>query len=199
MIGLGRAELDVTDGESVHATLAREAPHVVVHCAAYTGVDRAEDEPDIALSINRGGTELVAAGAQRVGSRFVYISTDYVFDGAKGSPYLPDDTPSPLSVYGRTKLAGEVAAEEVVPDALIVRTSWLYGEGRRNFVTAMIERAAQGDALTVVDDQLGGPSWAYHVAEALLDLIERGPRPECGHLGRYQADEWHKMEVHQKH
>ena len=176
VIGLGRAQLDVTDTVAVDQTLAREVPDVLVHCAAYTTVDLAEDEPDVALRINRDATWHAAAAAQRVGARFVYISTDYVFDGTKRSPYLPGDTPAPLSAYGRSKLAGEVASAEVVADALIVRTSWLYGEARRNFVTAMIERAAHGDALTVVDDQLGGPSWSRNVAETLLDLDERGAR-----------------------
>ena len=174
--GLARAQLDVTDHEAVVATLEREAPDAVIHCAAYTSVDGAEDEPELALLVNRTGTRHVAAAAVRVGARFVYVSTDYVFDGMKGRPYGPDDTPSPLSVYGRSKLAGELEAAEVSADALIVRTSWLYGSARRNFVTSMIARAASGDALTVVDDQFGGPSWARHVADALVDLVERGAR-----------------------
>lgn len=174
VIGLGRVRLDVTDREAVDATLEREAPDVVIHCAAYTSVDGAEDEPELALSVNQNATKNVANAALGVGARFVYISTDYVFDGTKGSPYGPGDAPSPLSTYGRTKLAGEIAAAEVTADALIVRTSWLYGSARRNFVTSMIARAARGEALTVVDDQFGGPSWARHVADAVVGLVERG-------------------------
>jgi dTDP-4-dehydrorhamnose reductase len=172
--GTGRAGLDVTDADAVQARLSAARPGVVIHCAAYTAVDRAEEEPDVAMAVNRDGTRHVVEAAHRIGARVVYLSTDYVFDGKKGSPYLPDDPPRALSVYARSKLAGEEVALRASSGAAVVRTSWLYGAGRRSFVTAMIERAAAGEDLTVVDDQFGSPTWARNVATALLDLVGRG-------------------------
>ncbi|HUG36078.1 MAG TPA: dTDP-4-dehydrorhamnose reductase [Candidatus Limnocylindrales bacterium] len=173
LMGLGRGALDVTDAPAVRDALEAAGPDAVVHCAAYTAVDRAEAEPELARAVNRDGTRYVAEAAAGVGAGLVYVSTDYVFDGQKRSPYLPDDAPRPLSVYGRTKLEGEEAVRQAGGEALVVRTSWLYGPSS-GFVPAILRRARAGQALHVVDDQRGRPTWAPHAAAALLDLLESG-------------------------
>lgn len=172
---LGHAELDVTDEPSVRAALLHARPEAVVHCAAYTAVDRAEAEPEVAGRVNRDGSRHVASAAAEVGAVSVNVSTDYVFDGAKRAPYGPDDPTNPLSVYGRTKLEGERATAAAAPEHLIVRTSWLYGADN-GFVPAILRRAAAGEGLRVVDDQEGRPTWAPAAAAALVELLERGAR-----------------------
>jgi len=148
-------------------------PGVVVHCAAFTNVDAAEAEPVRAARVNHQGTAHVAEAAARLGMRFVYVSTDYVFDGEARTPYRPDAAPGPRSVYGRTKLAGERAALSSSRSALVVRTSWLYARGGRNFVTAMLERGRTGASARVVEDQRGRPTWARNAACGILDLAAR--------------------------
>jgi dTDP-4-dehydrorhamnose reductase len=174
-IGLSRAELDVTDESLVARTVARHAPDSIVHCAAYTAVDRAESEPDLAYAVNRDGARHVSQAAKNAGAVVLYVSTDYVFDGSSRRPYRPNDPTGPLSVYGRTKLEGEDAVRGVGGEWVVVRTSWLYG-GASGFVPAILRRAARGEALQIVDDQRGRPTWAPHAAAALLDLLERGVR-----------------------
>ena len=174
-VALGRAELDVTDSATVYKAMSAARPDAVVHCAAYTAVDRAESEPELARAVNRDGTRHVAAAAAAAGAVIVYVSTDYVFDGTKRTPYLPADEAKPLSVYGRTKLEGEEAVAEVGGEALTVRTSWLYGPGN-GFVPAILRRAREGGVVRVVDDQRGRPTWAPHAAVAILDLLESGAR-----------------------
>jgi dTDP-4-dehydrorhamnose reductase len=170
----GRSDLDVTDPTAVMSRVEALEPEVIVHCAAYTAVDGAEHEPDLAMRVNRDGARHVASAAAPVGARMVYVSTDYVFDGTKGSPYLPSDAVAPLSLYGRSKLAGESAVLSALEGAMVVRTCWLYGGARRTFLSAMLERAARGETLTVVEDEIGRPTWARNAAVAILDLLEHG-------------------------
>jgi dTDP-4-dehydrorhamnose reductase len=145
-----------------------EAPDVVLHAAAWTDVDGAEDDPQGAAAVNVGGTLNVAA----LGAPLVYFSSDYVFDGAKREPYLESDAPHPLSAYGRTKLHGEAAAGE---DAWIVRSSWLFGATGHNFVRTMLRLGAERDEVAVVDDQRGCPTYVGHLAEAVRELLELPP------------------------
>jgi dTDP-4-dehydrorhamnose reductase len=173
-LAMGRASLDVTDAAATRAAIGDARPDVVVHCAAYTAVDRAESEPDLARAVNRDGTRHVAEAAGAVGATLVYVSTDYVFDGRKRTPYLPTDEPAPQSAYARTKLEGEREALEW-PGALVVRTSWLYGS-ENGFVPAILRRARDGGTLRVVDDQRGRPTWAPHAAAVILDLLDTGAR-----------------------
>ncbi len=126
--------------------------------------------------MNRDGAARVAAAAERVGAHFVYLSTDYVFDGEASAPYPPGHEPAPISQYGRSKLAGELASSRASPGCLVIRTGWLYGGARRNFVSGMLDRGRRGEALTVVADQVGGPSWTRNVASGVLDLVGRGAR-----------------------
>ena len=171
--GSGRTGFDVKDSAAVRARLEDERPDVVVHCAALAAVDAAEGEPDLAFAVNRDGAAHVARAAAGVGARLVHVSTDYVFDGSKGAPYLPEDPTGPLSVYGTSKLAGEHAVLDASGDALVARTSWVYGTARPCFVTSMIALAERAETPTVVDDQWGGPTSASSAAATLLDLIER--------------------------
>ncbi|RMH15910.1 MAG: dTDP-4-dehydrorhamnose reductase, partial [Gemmatimonadetes bacterium] len=182
VVPLDRAALDVTDRAAVEAALEREAPDAVIHCAAYTAVDRAEDEPERAAAVNVEGARHVAVAAAHRGAALLHVSTDYVFDGRARRPYRPSDPPAPLGVYGRTKAEGEAAVRDAVREgggrALIVRTGWLYGPGGRNFVDTVLARARAGETLRVVDDQRGGPTWTRSLGPALLELVRRAaPAP----------------------
>lgn len=168
-----RRTLDVTDEVAVSAAVAECAPDTVIHCAAYTNVDLAESERDIAMAVNRDGTSNVARAAASAGALMVYISTDFVFDGRSERPYAPDDPPNPINHYGRSKLAGEAAVKQAGGAWTIVRSGWFYGEGGTDFVDVILERARAGGLLRVVDDQVGAPSWTGSVAPALLDLVEK--------------------------
>lgn len=177
VVAAAREMLDVTDGEAAARVLADVRPGAVVHCAAYTAVDRAEEEPELAMRVNGRGTAHVAQAAAGAGARLVTISSDYVFDGsADGIPYRPQDSPGPLSIYGRSKLEGERIALASSPGALVVRTSWLYGAGGPSFVTGMLERGRNGAPLRVVDDQRGRPTWTRNAAAGVLDLLHRRAR-----------------------
>jgi dTDP-4-dehydrorhamnose reductase len=168
------SQLDVTQVESVHSALQRERPSVVFHTAAYTDVDRAEQEPDRAAAVNTEGAALVAAAARDVGARMIYLSTDYVFDGAAGQPYLPDDPALPLSVYGKTKLAGEQAVVAAAGSRhLIVRTAWVYSAHGRNFVRTMLHMMKSQESVRIVSDQVGTPTWARRLAQALWCAVEQ--------------------------
>jgi dTDP-4-dehydrorhamnose reductase len=167
IVAMDRATLDVTDADAVREAISTQRPAFVIHCAAYTAVDKAESEPQVAHQVNVVGARNVAEAASAVGAVPVYVSTDYVFDGAKRVPYRPDDPTRSLSVYGATKLAGEYATAEAAPSHLVVRTSWLYG-GDNGFVPAILRRAEAGQELRVVDDQEGRPTWAPHAAAALV-------------------------------
>jgi len=169
-------ELDITDASAVELAVHRAQPHTVVNCAAWTDVDGAESAAAVALSVNRDGAGNVARAAAAHGAWAIHISTDYVFDGQKRAPYLESDIAAPLSSYGRSKLAGERAVAEAAPDAhSIVRSSWLFGAGGRCFPKTILKLAAERDELTVVDDQIGCPTFTGHLAGGLLSLAEREP------------------------
>lgn len=180
---LDRGALDVTDREAVRRAVREApggAPDVVVNAAAMTHVDRCEAEPEAARLANALAPGWLAEAAREVGADFVQLSTDYVFDGTARRPYREEDPTGPRSVYGRTKLEGEQRAREAHPDALVVRTAWVFGPGR-NFVRTILEAGertlrGEGPPLRVVDDQRGSPTWAGHLADALLALVERDAR-----------------------
>jgi len=173
VVALARAELDVTDVETVRSAVATAAPAAVINCAAWTDVDGAETQEAGALAVNGDGAGNVARAASEIGARVVHVSTDYVFDGEKREPWLESDTVAPLSAYGRTKLAGELAVAEAAADHAIVRASWLFGAGGPNFVDTMLRLASERDEVSVVTDQAGRPTWTAHLAGALLELAER--------------------------
>ncbi len=165
-VGLSRAELDVTDAEAVRAAVAEHGPDVVFNCAAYTNVDGAEEEAEEALRVNGEAAGIVAAEAPAV----LYVSSDYVFDGQKGTPYLESDPTGPVSSYGRSKLAGEIATATANPRHHVVRTSWLFGAGGKNFVDTMLRVGGERDEARVVADQVGCPTYTGHLAQALVEI-----------------------------
>lgn len=175
LVALPRAELDVTDARAVHAALDRHRPDVVLNCAAYTAVDRAEANADAAFRVNRDGARYVAEAAAAYGAVMVHPGTDFVFDGRARRPYRPDDPLAPLGVYGRSKAEGERAVLDASSRHLVVRTSWLYGAGGRNFISAILERAERGLPLRVVSDQRGRPTWARNLAGTILELLAVRP------------------------
>jgi dTDP-4-dehydrorhamnose reductase len=174
VIALTRAELDVTDAVAVRQAVAGAAPTVVVNCAAWTDVDGAEASEEQATAINGTGAGNVASAAAGAGALIVHVSTDYVFPGDATAPYTEDAPTGPASAYGRSKLAGERAVAESAPRSAIVRSSWLFGTGGKNFVDTMLRLAAERDEVTVVDDQIGCPTYTGHLAEALVEIAERG-------------------------
>lgn len=171
--GVDIEDIDITDLHSTERVLTALRPSVVVNCAAYTDVDGCEANVDAAMQVNGEGVAHLAMATRTIGARLVQISTDYLFDGAKGGPYREDDLPHPLNVYGESKLAGEMNAA-FNPDHLIVRTQWLYGLHGRNFVETMLRLAGEKDELDVVDDQIGSPTWTVDLARAIIALIDKG-------------------------
>ncbi len=193
-LALEHGELDVTDARAVERSIAEARPHAVVQCAAYTRVDDAEADEDRATLVNAGATGFVARACLQVGARLLYPSTDYVFDGTGTRPYRPDDEPGPLNAYGRSKLRGEAAAR-VAGDWLVVRTSWLYGAGGRNFVASILGRAAEGGPLRVVADQRSSPTWTGDLAPVLVALLEQGARPGVYHAANRGDASWYDLAV----
>ncbi len=172
VVGFGRAELDVTDAAAVERKLDLERPDVVVNCAAWTDVDGAEEAEETAIAVNGAGAGNLAAAAAALGASVVYVSSDYVFDGAKGAPYVETDQPAPLSAYGRTKLAGEEATAAANKRHFIVRSAGLFGIGGSNFVETMLRLAADHGEVLVVRDQVGSPTYTWHLAYGVVRLIE---------------------------
>ena len=169
---LTHSEVDITDAEAVERALSQAAPEWVANCAAFTRVDDAETEAEEAMRINGEGAGVVARAAHSAGATVLLPSTDYVFDGEKAGGYVEADPTGPLSSYGRSKLAGEEASE----GHLVVRTSWLFGSGGRNFVETMLGLAERRDELKVVEDQVGAPTFTAHLAGGLVTLMESGAR-----------------------
>ena len=173
------AALDITDFQAVNATVARTAPDIIINAAGYTAVDAAESDPERAMELNGTAPGNLARAAHDANAAIVHISTDYIFDGTKSSAYLPTDTANPVSVYGESKLAGEIEVREACARHAIVRTSWVYHETGRNFVRTMLSAARAGKDLRVIDDQHGSPTSARHVAAALLEVAAAlATRPE---------------------
>lgn len=174
--GLAREDLDVTDAAGVLACVERERPDVVINCAAWTDVDGAEAAEDDATRVNGAGAGHVAAAAAAAGAFVIHVSTDYVFDGSARRPYREADPTSPVSAYGRSKLAGELAVADAAPgNHAIARTSWLFGPHGGNFVDTMRRLGADRESVTVVDDQVGCPTYTGHLATALVELGRTRP------------------------
>lgn len=164
--------LDITQPDAVRAVFDALRPEAVIHCAAMTHVDACERQPQEAYRVNAFGAEVIASNCQRIGALCVYISTDYVFDGSKRAPYHEYDTENPLSVYGRSKFAGEQAVRMLCPRHYIVRVAWLYGKQRKSFPQFVLEQARAGKSPPVISDQIGSPTYVADVADRLLQLIQ---------------------------
>jgi dTDP-4-dehydrorhamnose reductase len=172
--GLDLPELDITDAAATHAAIAEARPDVVLNCAAWTDVDGAETDEERATAINGTGAGHVAAGAAAAGALVIQLSTDYSFDGTATEPYTESAPTSPLGAYGRSKLAGELAVEAAAPGAFaIVRSAWLFGPHGKNFVDTILRLGAERDEISVVDDQVGCPTYTGHLAAALVEVAER--------------------------
>lgn len=171
-IALTRGELELSgDAGVIAGCIESYRADWVVNCAAYTQVDKAESEPDMAFAINRDAAAAIAAGVKRSGGRMLHVSTDFVFAGDKGSPYKEEDAAAPLGIYGQSKYEGEQAVLKELPDAGILRTAWVYGVHGNNFVKTILRVAGEREELRVVDDQIGTPSWTRDIATAMLALI----------------------------
>ena len=173
IVAVDLPQVDAAAKEQITAVVAEVQPDVVIHTAANTDVDGCELKPDLGWRNNALATRNIALACRQLDATLIYISTDFVFDGKKGSPYDEFDVPHPINVYGRTKLAGEYYAMQIAPQFLIVRTAWLFGHHGRNFVNAILQQAQKGERLRVVDDQIGSPTFAPHLARKILQLAER--------------------------
>jgi len=189
-----RARLEVSDEAAVRVAIEEAQPDVVIHCAAYTDVDVCETQVDLAMRVNGLAPGYLAAASKRAGALLVHISTDFVFDGRAVTPYLPDGAPNPLSVYGRSKLAGETAILESGCRFLIVRTSWLFGLHGRNFVKAILKKAAAGEPLRVVADQRGRPTYTVDLADGLIRLLAASAQG-IFHVANSGECTWHEFAV----
>lgn len=182
VIALGRPELDLSHDHSVLDALAAASPDVIVSAAAYTAVDKAETEADLAQAVNARGPALVAAAAAKLNVPIIHLSTDYVFDGSKASPYVENDATGPLGVYGASKLAGEAAIAAATSNHVILRTAWVYSPFGQNFLKTMLRLAGDRPQLRVVDDQRGNPTSALDIADAVLavarNLVDRPDQSE---------------------
>ena len=172
VIGCCHHELDITNREAVHSRIREGRFSVVINAAAYTAVDRAESDIDTTYAVNRDGPENLARACAAASIPLIHLSTDYVFDGAKRTPYTEDDPVAPLSVYGKSKAAGEQAVCAITPEHIILRTCWVYSSHGRNFVSTMLRLGQERDEISVVDDQVGCPTAAGDIAEAILKIIK---------------------------
>jgi dTDP-4-dehydrorhamnose reductase len=194
LVALSRRELDITDEAAVRAALARARAEIVVNCAAWTDVDGAESSASAALEVNGAGAGNVARAAADVGAWTLHVSSDYVFDGLKGEPYVESDSTRPLSEYGHSKLAGELAVAEGAPDAhTIVRSSWLFGSAGKSFPGTILRLASERDELTVVDDQVGCPTFTGHLGEALVELASGTPLAGIVHVAADGQCSWFEL------
>lgn len=172
--GIDIDELDITDAEAVRQFILNDKPSCVIHCAAYTAVDKAEDEPELCMRVNSGGAENIAKACREADAQMIYISTDYVFDGSGDAPYETDAPKSPRSVYGKSKLAGEEAVMRNLDKYFIVRISWVFGRNGNNFVKTMLKLAQEKDEINVVNDQKGSPAYTADLSILLCDMAVSG-------------------------
>lgn len=180
-VGVDVEEMDITDPAQTETVIREAAPDAVIHCAAYTAVDAAEDNEELCREVNARGTENVARICGEMNIKMMYISTDYVFDGKGTRPWEPDDPRDPLNVYGQTKYEGELAVEKYVKKFFTVRIAWVFGVNGKNFIKTMLNLGKTHDKLTVVNDQTGSPTYTYDLARLLADMIQTEK------YGRYHA------------
>ena len=180
-IGVDVEEMDITDAEACRRVIKASGADAVIHCAAYTAVDAAEDNVELCRRINGEGTRNVAQACKEADVKLMYISTDYVFDGQGTRPWEPDDERHPLNVYGQTKYEGELAVEELSDKYFIVRIAWVFGVAGKNFIKTMLRLGKERGAVSVVDDQVGSPTYTHDLARLLVDMIQTDK------YGRYHA------------
>lgn len=185
VLALDREHLDITSQEAVNAVVTEFKPTIIINAAAHTAVDKAEEEVELSYAINRDGPKYLAQAAQDVGAAILHISTDYVFDGKKEGEYLESDTTNPQGVYGQSKLAGEIAVAQACEKHVILRTAWVFGEYGNNFVKTMLRLGDNRDALNIVGDQFGGPTYAGDIASTLIQIAKRINQGDTVEFGVY--------------
>lgn len=196
IVALDLPDFDLTRAADVRRVVHDAAPHAIINAAAYTAVDRAEDEPDLARAVNADGAAAIAGAAAEAGARLIHVSTDYVFDGTAGRPYRADDPVCPTSVYGETKAAGERAVLEATGgDAAVVRTAWLYSATGGNFVKTILRLLGSRDQVGVVADQVGSPTWARGLAVALWRLLDDPDARGIHHWTDAGVASWYDLAV----
>lgn len=193
-VGVGRSELDITDESAVSSYVQNLSPEAIIHCAAYTNVDAAETDQEGAYKVNALGTKYLAEAAKFVGAKMVYVSTDYVFDGAGTEPYEVNHPTKPLGVYGETKLVGEKFLQETLEKHFIVRTAWVYGINGNNFVKTMLKLGQDRKELGVVYDQVGSPTYTVDLAKFLVELID-SEKYGVYHASNEGVCSWHEFAV----
>lgn len=176
LTALDYPQVNMADSESISAVVRETQPNIIVNATAYTNVDKAESEPELAMAINGTGPGILAREAKKIGAALIHYSTDFVFDGEKGTPYTEEDIPNPINMYGKTKLAGEEAIQQEGGVFLILRTAWVYSLRRPCFVTKVLQWARAQEVLRIVDDQVSSPTWARTLAEATAQVIAQGRR-----------------------
>lgn len=172
VVGEVQQKLDITNKEEVHSTVKKLNPDVIIHCAAYTAVDKAEEMKDFCWKVNVDGTENLAIAAKEVGAKIFYISTDYVFDGEGNQAFVETDLPNPASYYGLTKREGEKAIQKTLDDHFIIRISWVFGRNGHNFVKTMLTLAETRDKLNVIGDQIGSPTYTFDLSRLIVDMMQ---------------------------
>jgi dTDP-4-dehydrorhamnose reductase len=195
VVALSRTELDITDADHVRRVVTAAEPRAIVNCAAWTDVDGAETAEAAATAVNGAGPGNLARAVAESGARLVHVSTDYVFDGTKRTPWVESDPVGPIGAYGRSKLAGELEVAAAAGDHAIVRTAWLFGAGGRNFVDTMLALGRERDEVEVVTDQVGSPTWSAHLAEGLVELAERESDVGILHATGGGACSWYELAV----
>ncbi|HEY7775841.1 MAG TPA: dTDP-4-dehydrorhamnose reductase [Kineobactrum sp.] len=195
LVGLDRAQLDISDAAAVAACLASNRPDWVLNAAAYTAVDRAEAEEAQAVAINAAGAGNLASACAAIGARLVHVSTDFVFAGDAAQPYTPASPTQPIGAYGRSKLAGEQAVQAALPGAFILRTGWVYSRSGTNFVNTMLRLMRERDHLAVVCDQVGTPTWARGLAESIWAAVERPQLQGIYHWSDAGVCSWYDFAV----
>ncbi len=172
MIGIGVEHLDITDQDATSKYVREVKPDAIIHCAAYTAVDKAEDDKDLCWNVNVVGTKTLATIAKELHTKFIYISTDYVYDGQGETPFVETDATNPVNYYGQTKLEGEQVVQKLLTDYFIVRISWVFGYNGFNFVKTMLKLAETRNELNVVGDQFGSPTYTFDLAKLLMNMIQ---------------------------
>jgi dTDP-4-dehydrorhamnose reductase len=190
VVALDYPEIDLANVSDIRSLISEVKPSILINAAAYTNVEKAESEPEVARAVNAIAPGVMAEEAKKLGSVFIHYSTDYVFDGTKGNPYVETDTPNPLNVYGASKLEGEQLVQAAGGDYLIFRTSWVYSMRHGGFVTKVLQWARSQETLRIVDDQIGSPTWARMLAESTSQVIAQG-RGEVQDYIREKAGLYH--------
>ena len=196
VVGLSRQELDLTRPEKIEQKIVEINPDIIVNAAAYTAVDKAETESELAIAINADAPKAMAEAANKIAATIVHISTDYVFDGTNHTPYKEDDATKPLGMYGKSKLLGEVGIKQICDQHIILRTAWVYGcLGHGNFVKTMLRLGVEREELRVVADQIGSPTWAYDIAVAITQLISHEVTPGTYHFTNSGVASWYDLAI----